>query len=201
MFNMFLEWIQPFKDKLDNLLRIGSVQNTSGTDAQLQEIQLKILENIKDAYKVGQFGFNSKPPINSRCIVARIGNENIVIANEHISSIIDVESGEAILYNETGNYIKITSSGIEVKGETTFLDNVIMEKALNVTNDITCLTNGIYSGTLSASSYAGINGTSMSTNVNIEAPNVIVGGKPVIGHDHNYYWTDNAGSDVTNPMN
>lgn len=108
------QMIKFLKDKLENLLKIGSVTKVNGSDGELQEIQLKTLRNIEDAMKVSQFGFNSKAPIDSRCIVAKIGNENIVIANEHIASIIDVASGDSIQYNENGDYVKVESGKITI---------------------------------------------------------------------------------------
>lgn len=109
-------------EKIENILKIGSYTKANGSDGALQEIQLKTLRNIEDAMKVGQFGFNSKAPIESRCIVAKIGNENIVIANEHIASIIDVASGDVVIYNESGHTIKIEGDTI-----TTTAPNIISD--------------------------------------------------------------------------
>jgi phage gp45-like len=119
---MFSVKIQKLKEKLENLLKIGSYTKVNGSDGNLQEIQLKTLRNIEDAMKVGQFGFNSKAPNGSRAIVAKIGNKKIVIANEHIASIIDVASGDSIVYNESGTYLKLegnvikTNADIEIDG-------------------------------------------------------------------------------------
>ena len=104
------------KEIIENVLKFGRFLKVNGVDGQLQEIQLKTLRNIEDALKVGQFGFNSKAPIGSRCIVAKIGNEKIVIANEHQSSIIDVASGDSVMYNEVGTYIKLVGGKIEING-------------------------------------------------------------------------------------
>ena len=115
MLKQFNILIRPFKEKLENLLKIGRYTNTNGSDGKLQEVQLKTLRNIEDAIKLGQFGFNSKAPIDSKCIVARIGNEHIVIANEHIASIIDVASGDTVIYNENGDYVKVEKDLITLK--------------------------------------------------------------------------------------
>ncbi len=101
-------------DKLENVLKIGSYTKINGSDGRLQEIQIKTLRNIEDAMKVGQFGFNSKAPIGSRCVVAKIGNKNIVVANENQASIIDVTNGNTIVYNEGGDFIKIEDGVITV---------------------------------------------------------------------------------------
>ena len=60
MFKEFNTFIQPFKDKLENLLKYGKTTRISGTNGALQKIQLSTLRNIEDALKIGQFGFNSK---------------------------------------------------------------------------------------------------------------------------------------------
>lgn len=112
MFDRFKTYIAPYAEKLENILKIGSYTKVSGSDGTLQEIQLKTLRNIEDAMKVGQFGFNSKAPLESRCIVAKIGNEKIVVANEHQASIIDVDSGDTVIYNESGHTIKIQGDTI-----------------------------------------------------------------------------------------
>lgn len=119
---IFKQQIQSLKDKLENLLKIGNVTKVNGSDGELQEFQLKTLRNIEDAMKVGQFGFNSKAPTDSRVIVAKIGNENIVIANEHIASIIDIASGDTVIYNESGTTIKLEGSDINIKGSTIAID-------------------------------------------------------------------------------
>lgn len=123
----FMALIAPFKEKLENILKIGSSTRINGSDGSLQEIQIKTLRNIEDALKVGQFGFNSKQPIGSRNIVAKIGNEKIVIANEHIASIIDVSSGDSVVYNANGDYVKIESNKITIKAINVTIDSVLTE--------------------------------------------------------------------------
>ena len=129
---LFKQQIQFLKDKIENLLKIGTYTNVNGSDGELQEIQLKTLRNIEDAMKVSQFGFNSKAPNGSRAIVAKIGNENIVIANEHIASIIDVASGGSIVYNENGDYVKVESNKITVKAINVTIDSVLTELTGNL---------------------------------------------------------------------
>lgn len=121
---MFKQWFEALSDKIENVLKIGSYSNAKGANGELQQIQIKTLRNIEDALKVGQFGFNSKAPIDSRCIVARIGNESIVIANEHTASIIDISPGDSILYNANGKYIKIEGNAVKA-----------LTSTLSVTND------------------------------------------------------------------
>jgi len=121
---MFKQQIQSLKDKIENLLKIGSVTKVNGNDGELQEFQIKTLRNIEDAFKVSNFGFNSKAPVDSRCIVAKLGNENIVIANEHIASIIDIDSGDSIMYNESGTFIKLVEDEVFSNKKVNFADDI-----------------------------------------------------------------------------
>jgi len=114
---MFEQMIKSLKERIENILKIGSYTNINGSDGKLQKIQIKTLRNIEDAMKVGQFGFNSKAPLETRCIVAKVGNENIIIANEHIASIIDIASGDSIVYNENGDYVKVEKDLITIKAK------------------------------------------------------------------------------------
>ena len=88
MFKEFNTFIQPFKDKLENILKYGKTTRMSGTNGALQKIQLKTLRNIEDALKIGQFGFNSKMPNGSRVVVAEISNEKIIIALKKVFIIV-----------------------------------------------------------------------------------------------------------------
>ena len=132
MFEMF----RALSDKVENMLKIGKYSNVKGADGQLQEIQIKTLRNLEDAVKLGQFGFNSKAPIRSRCIVAKLGNENIIIANEHLTSIIDVATGDTIIYNETGTYIKLVGDSIEISGTKVTIDADLEVTGTTTTADI-----------------------------------------------------------------
>ena len=121
---MYKQIIQSLRDKIENTLKIGKFTNIKGSDGQLQQIQIQTLRNIEDAMKVGQFGFNSKAPIGSRSIVARIGNENIVIANEYQASIIDIDSGDTIIYNQSGTFIKLAGNEIFSNKKVNFANNI-----------------------------------------------------------------------------
>lgn len=170
MLEQFNTFIAPYKEKLENLLKIGSITNIKGSNGTLQEIQLKTLRNIEDALKLGQFGLNSKAPLESRCIVAKIGNEKIVIANEHLASIIDVSQGNTILYNENGDYVKVENGTITIKAENVVLDTT--NTTINATNT-TINSNTSINGTLdvsqvlSASTFSGLSGGNMVSNVDI----------------------------------
>ncbi len=129
---MFEQMLKALSERVENLFKIGKYTNVKGKDGQFQEIQIQTLRNIEDAIKVGQFGFNSKAPIGSRRVVIRVGNESIIIANEHTASIIDINSGDAIVYNQSGTYMKLVGDNVEVK-----CTKMIVDADLEVTGDVT----------------------------------------------------------------
>lgn len=167
-------------DRLENILKIGSFKNIKGSNGKLQEIQIKTLRNLEDAFKVGQFGFNSKAPVDSRGIVARLGNENIVIANEHLASIIDITTGNTVIYNQTGHTIKIEGDTITtdapnivsnctnftVNSANTTINATTKFKVVSPVSEFSKIVNVL--DLLSAQSYSGLSGSSMTTNVNLE---------------------------------
>lgn len=184
-------------DKIENLLKICSFKNVTGSNAKLQTIQIKTLRNIEDALKVGQFGFNSKAPLESRGVVARIGNENILIANEHIASIIDISSGNTVIYNKSGHTIKIegdtittsapnivanctnytiNSSNTTINASSKFTVNAPVSEFSEIVNSL---------GLLSAVNYSGLGGAAMTTNVNLEtSADVKASGVSLNSHTH-----------------
>lgn len=115
MMSQFKAWIKPYAEKLENLLKFGKYTRVNGSNGTLQKVQIKNIRNLDECFKMGQFGFNSKAPIGSRAIVSRIGNEKIVISNEHIESIIDISSGNTVIYNQSGSYIKLENGTITFK--------------------------------------------------------------------------------------
>lgn len=154
-------------DKVENLLKFGRLTRTKGSDAELQGIQISTLRNIQDALKMGNFGINSTPPIGARTVVARIGNENIVIANEHVASIIDVTSGNTVVYNASGHTIKIENDTI-----TTTAPNIITQCetfTINSTNATINATAGLeinapittYTGNITADGSVSSNGVEL----------------------------------------
>lgn len=180
----------PISEKLENILKFGSIQRVGGADSQLQNIQLKTLRNIEEAMKVGQFGFNSKCPIGSRVVVTKIGNEKIIIANEHIASIIDITDGNTIIYNEKGTYIKLEDDTITtfskdfiINSENTTINATASFKVNSPLSEFSEVVNSY--GLLSAINYSGLSGSSMTTNVNLEtSADVKAGGISLNGHTH-----------------
>jgi len=198
MFSQFKSFIQPYKEKIDNLLKFGKITLVSGANGQVQKIQVKTLRNIEDTQKAGQFGFNSKAPAGSRVVVAEISNEKIVISNEHIESIIDISSGNTVIYNQSGHTIKIegdtitatapniisnctnftvNSTNTTINASTKFTVNSPLSEFSDLVNSL---------GLLSALNYSGLSGSSMTTNVNlVTTGDVIASGVSLVNHPHN----------------
>ena len=196
MLDEFKERIKPTIERIENLLKFASITRSTGSNGKLQNIQIKSVRNIEEALKMSNFGFNSKNPNGSRAVIAKIGNENIVIANEHLASIIDISTGNSIMYNENGDFVKVENGTITCSA--TNIVNNCENYTINASSKFTVNTpvsefsdevNVL--GLLSASNYSGLTGSSMTTNVSLittqglEATTSLkVAGKEVNGHDH-----------------
>ncbi|KAB0554024.1 phage baseplate assembly protein V [Pantoea stewartii subsp. stewartii] len=102
------------------LLGIGRV--TGMTDTGLtQTLQFRTPLDVMSAHRLAEFGFSSAPPIGSDVLVASLGGDRsspIVIATNHRGSrLTGLKAGETAIYNQTGMYVKLTASGIEVEAK------------------------------------------------------------------------------------
>jgi len=207
MLDQFIEWIKPTTERIENLLKFASYTRATGSNGKLQDVQIKSVRNVEEALKMSNFGFNSKAPKDSRAVVAKIGNENIVIANEHLASIIDISTGNSIMYNQDGDFIKvengtITCSATNIISNCTNYTVNSTNTTVNATSKFTVNSpisefsaNVNVLGLLSASGYSGLSGSAMTTNVNLETTaDVQASGISLVNHTHAYTWTDPAGS-------
>lgn len=177
----FKAWIKPTWEKIENILKFGRYTRVNSANGKLQEIQIKNIRNLDECLKMGQFGFNSNAPIGSRAIVGKIGNDKIVIANEHIASIIDVPSGDTIIYNESGNYVKIAGDTITTSAPKIInnCENFTVNASVKTTfsTPLAEFTNNVNVNVLlSAGQYSGLNGTAVLTNQIIRSTQDIVAG-------------------------
>ena len=166
------------KDRVENLLKICTITRMRGQDGQLQNAQIKTLRNIEEAKKLAQFGFNSKPPVGTRGVSLRIGNENIIVANEHQASIIDVSSGNTVVYNQDGTYIKLVDGTIESR----CIDHIA--NATNYTVNTTNYTVNTTGYTINAQT-----SSSTSTNFNVNS-DTMTHNNVDIGDSHRHLQND-----------
>tara|TARA_R110002074_G_scaffold81696_2_gene182891 strand:+ start:2862 stop:3554 length:693 start_codon:yes stop_codon:yes gene_type:complete len=195
MFKEFNTFIQPLKDRLENLLKYGKTNRITGADGALQKIQLSTLRNIEDALKIGQFGFNSKMPNGSRVVVAEISNEKIIIANEHIASIIDVTDGNTIIYNQNGSYIKLENDTITLNATN------IVSNCENYTVNANNIVNNAENYTVNATGIVNNseNYTVNSTGIVNNSEDYTVNASGIINNAENYTVNSSASFVVNSP--
>jgi phage gp45-like len=108
---------------ISNIFKFGNITNIKSEDGKLQEIQVKSLRGLEDTKKMGIYGFNSQAPINSRALILRVSDEKITLATEHEQSIKDISSGNVIIYNQSGDTIKIENGVITITASTKLVVN------------------------------------------------------------------------------
>ncbi|HXI23744.1 MAG TPA: phage baseplate assembly protein V [Pyrinomonadaceae bacterium] len=103
------------------LWMIGRVRIRAGDDsgdAQQLQMQLNALEVRDNTPRIAEFGFSSMPPVGSDAVVVFIGGERseaIIIATNHQPSRPrNLAAGEAIVYDNFGQYVRLTPNGIVV---------------------------------------------------------------------------------------
>ncbi len=141
---------------ITNIFKFGNITNIKSEDSKLQEIQVKSLRGLEDTKKMGFFGFNSKPPINSRALILRVSNEKITLATEHEKSIKDISAGNVIIYNQSGDTIKIENGIITITASTKLVVNAPLSEF-----------NGNIEATGDIVSQKGTNNISLSTHTHI----------------------------------
>lgn len=101
------------------MLGIGRVTATSD-DGVIQKLQYRTpLEVRSSTPRMAEFGFSSLPPVGSDAVVVFPGGDRsnpVIIATNHKSyRHTGLQEGESVLYDQWGQYIKLTESGIEVE--------------------------------------------------------------------------------------
>jgi phage baseplate assembly protein V len=132
-------------------------------------VQKLVLDALKDERRSNvdrfqEFGFSSNPPAGAELIMLSLGgsrSHNVVIASEdRASRPKDLAPGEAMIYNEAGDYVKVKSDGtIEIKCSTKVtIDAPLVEMTgnLNVAGAIVgasaAITGAVVAGTVAAAS-------------------------------------------------
>ena len=101
------------------MLGIGRVTMTSDTGG-IQQVQYETpLEVRGDTPRLMDFGFSSSLPEGSDVLIAYLSGDRsnaVVIASGHKASRhSNLKSGETVLYNLWGQFIKLTENGIEIE--------------------------------------------------------------------------------------
>jgi len=105
--------------QLKMLLGIGRVTGLSD-DGVIQTLQYRTPLDVRSATpRMTEFGFSSAPPVGSDVVVLSLGGDRssqVIIATNHKSyRHTGLQAGETVIYNQTGQFVKLTASGIAVE--------------------------------------------------------------------------------------
>lgn len=100
------------------MLGIGKV--TSMTDTgPAQTLQYRNAMEVLTAARMAEFGFSSGPPIGSDVLVAFLGGDRsspvIIATNSKAYRYNGLSAGETVIYDQWGQFIKLTEKGITVE--------------------------------------------------------------------------------------
>lgn len=95
---------------------------------------------------------------------------------------------------QDGNVVHV--GNYNLTGDLTVVGDITLTGDMNITGNIIC------SGNIAAASFSGLAGGAMASTVNFETTGeVTADGVNLSTHDHDYTWTDGAGSGTTNTPN
>lgn len=97
---------------------IGRVTHLDDTGPS-QQLQFKNAMEVMTAGRLAEFGFSSGPPVGSDVVVAFMGGDRsspvIIATNSKAYRHSGLNSGETVIYNQWGQFIKLTEKGITVE--------------------------------------------------------------------------------------
>lgn len=202
------------------------IRNMIKKSKVIRSIKTGILEVLSiggntKSHQMSPKGLYSKPENENGLTLQLIGDEGNTITIPLQKAIKNLKVNDVILTDDK-NYVwfKYSSGIIEIKGDTTFKNNVIIEKNLTVLGtttledtlevaktatffaDISVATTALVTGIISAGGYSGAGGGAVQSASNFETTgDMVAGGVSLTGHDHPYTWTDGAGSGNTGAPN
>ena len=104
-------------------LLVGHGRITIGDDSgnvQVQQVQLSDREVQDDVPRVAEYGFTSMPKAGCQAILVYVAGERsngvILGTNDESSRLKGLEPGEVALYDDLGQSIHLTRSGIVING-------------------------------------------------------------------------------------
>lgn len=147
--------------KISGLLGIGRTVGLNDTGAT-QKVQYQTPLEVADTVRLAEFGFSSSLPVGTDVVLAFLGGDRsnpVIIASNHQAyRYKGLNPGESVLYNQTGQYVRLSENGIyiEANGKDVFVNNAkkmeatatesvkLITPTLLVTGDIidNCATNG-----------------------------------------------------------
>lgn len=104
-------------------MMIGLGKITGYGDAGgIQKLQYQTPLEVKgDTPRMAEFGFSSGLPVGTDVVLAYLGGDRssavIVASNNQQYRISGLKSGETLIYNQWGMFVKLTENGIEVEAK------------------------------------------------------------------------------------
>lgn len=112
-------YLAPLKRKIVSMVACSLIKAVDDSK-DIQLIKLSILKDelVEGVERIQQFGFTSVPPENSEAVVLFVGgnrSHGLVIATEASRyRLKQLPAGAVALYNQNGDYVKLTKDKIEV---------------------------------------------------------------------------------------
>lgn len=126
--------LSTFYRRIRMMLGIGCVTSMSDSGV-VQQLQYRTpLEVRGNTARLAEFGFSSAPPPGSDVVIASLGGDRsnaVIIATNHKASRhTGLLSGESVIYNQWGQFIKLTETGIVIEANN---QSVTVNNATTVT--------------------------------------------------------------------
>ncbi|HEI9922924.1 TPA: phage baseplate assembly protein [Serratia marcescens] len=103
------------------MIGIGKITGY-GDAGGIQKLQYQTPLEVKgDTPRMAEFGFSSGLPVGTDVVLAYLGGDRssavIVASNNQQYRISGLKSGETLIYNQWGVFVKLTENGIEVEAK------------------------------------------------------------------------------------
>jgi phage baseplate assembly protein V len=178
MKKLIMECVQRALAGLRLAYRARLTARADGAGVQLLQGDALAGETMQAAELFQHFGFTSAPPAGTQLIVLPLGGQSahsVVIATENGSYRVDVQSGEACVYNQWGDKIHLKQERIEVETKTfqvTATEEVLFKTpAFNMVATDGGATAASITGTLHASQDMTAGDVSLRGHVHVEHDN------------------------------
>jgi len=147
--------LAPIRRRLSLLVTRGVVKMIKDTGG-LQTLQLTALadETLDGVERIQQYGFTAHPHPESDALILNVGasrSHPIVIAVDDRRYRLKLAEGEVALYDDLGQAVKLTRSGIVIESAlgTTHNGNMTINGDMAINGNMTTSGNGVVSGSLS----------------------------------------------------